>query len=389
MPLNDLLSKLYSDENRLAFLRKIYSPGNIEVADRILSINPEDSSVLESEIEHAKEHGMEDRFTALARNFVNRYVTRGFTSSLEGKVIEWGNLTIANYAIAKLQEEGEEDSIEHAAGIAKSFGREEEARILLERLLKIQLKERGKYASSPAGTCVKLGHYNEAIELYMQAGYHWVDTAIKIAKEHAPNRLTEVAQKGFKSYNPGFGSQEIYVECAEILGKTDEAKKTLIKESRELRPDSPPRFYESLVKSLVKLDLVEESKDVVTKVAEFEHEASRKERYYELGRQKELAKLFEAIGDKAPIGGIYSVRIDRGLKERWNPSNILNEINEGYKLTGDIIFLEKKLILLEQEGKYDEAEKLAAELGRHELADAYSAMQKMVQEAEAASGQKK
>jgi hypothetical protein len=77
------------------------------------------------------------------------------------------------------------------------------------------------------------------------------------------------------------------------------------------------------------------------------------------------------------------------LKERWNPSNILNEINEGYKLTGDIIFLEKKLILLEQEGKYDEAEKLAAELGRHELADAYSAMQKMVQEAEAASGQKK
>jgi hypothetical protein len=111
----------------------------------------------------------------------------------------------------------------------------------------------------------------------MQAGYHWIDAALKIAKEHAPNRVKEIAERGFRSYKPGF-SPEAYVECAEILGKLEEAKKTLKREARRLKPKQSPRFYEDLVKSLVRLGLLEEAKAVVAKVAEHEREVSEKKR---------------------------------------------------------------------------------------------------------------
>ncbi len=106
---------------------------------------------------------------------------------------------------------------------------------------------------------------------------------------------------------------------------------------------------------------------------------------YDFDRQKELTRLFEAVGGKFfnQIGSIYLARIDRALKERWNPRNILKDIIKGYKLTGHGVFLEKKLTLLEQEGKYDKAGELAMKLGKPERARVYNAMHQMIQEVKA------
>jgi hypothetical protein len=103
----------------------------------------------------------------------------------------------------------------------------------------------------------------------------------------------------------------------------------------------------------------------------------KKKEYYNLeDRLRDLARLFDIIGEKTQIKDIYLTI----LRERWNPADILRDIDEGYKLTGDNIFLDKKLELLELEGRYDEAERVAAERGKLEKAKIYHIMQQMVQE---------
>jgi ABC-type Fe3+-hydroxamate transport system substrate-binding protein len=140
--LDEILHSLYSDESRLVFLRRIYFPGNMEVADKILAMDPHDISVLNSEMEYAKRHGLEDRFIVLAKKFVDYYIKEGFHLFVKDHVINWNNSTIADYAITRLQEVGREDLLESAAEIAKAFGREKEARKILERILDFQLKKR-------------------------------------------------------------------------------------------------------------------------------------------------------------------------------------------------------------------------------------------------------
>lgn len=70
--LDVLLENLHSDENRLRFLRGIYTPGNVEVAERILAIS-EDSSVIEDEMTHAKKAGDTDRFRSMAKKYIENF----------------------------------------------------------------------------------------------------------------------------------------------------------------------------------------------------------------------------------------------------------------------------------------------------------------------------
>ena len=379
--LDNLLGSLHSDKNKLTFLNCVYTPGNAEVADTILALSP-NTSVLEKEVGYAREHGETQRFDSLARRFVDYYIQEGWDIALRDKVVGWGDKNIADYAVSKLEEKGEESTLEYAGEIAQSFGQEQRARQLLERVLTVQMEKKDEYAFSPAGTCVKLGRFNEAIDLFMQSGYHWFDRALHIAKEHVPQRVNEVAQKGFEGYAPTFHTQETYVECAEVLGKVDKAKKTLSCEAQKLTPDSPPRFYEGLVKSLAKLGMSNDARTVVQKVAayHFKRAQERKDMMHVSFHddQKELAGLYEVIGEQAPIRDILLARIDAGLNNGWHPSHYDKDIERGFQLTGDKVFLERKLILFEQEQKYDEASKLASELGNTELADNYRIMHQMV-----------
>lgn len=381
--LDILLGSLHSDKNKIAFLNRIYTLGNVEVADSILALTT-DTSVLEQETDFAREHKVSQRFASLARRFVDCYVQNDWDIILRNKVFAWGDKEIADYAISRLEEKGQENSLEYAGDIAQSFGQEQKARQLLERVLDVQMKKKDKYAFSPAGTCVKLGKFNEAIDLFMQEDYHWLGNALHVAKEHVPERVNEIAQIGFDTYAPAFHTQETYVECAEVLGRLDKAKKTLSHEAKKLKLDLPPRFYEGLVASLVKLGLNDNAKTVVQKVATYQFQKAKEDGGRNMGfvsfydEQKELARLYEVIGEQAPVKDILLARIDAGLKNDWHPSNYEQDIEQGYQLTGDNVFLERKLVLLEKEQKYDEASKLASELGNAKLAVNYKAMSQMV-----------
>jgi hypothetical protein len=380
--LDNLLGSLHSDKNRLAFLNQIYTTGNIEVADRLLGLTPS-TSVLEKEVRYAREHGDTERFTTLARRFIDHYIENNWDILLEDEVMGWGNPDVADYAITKLEETGRESSLKYAGEIARSFGQTERERELLERVLAVQMEKEDEYAFSPAGTCVKLGRFDEAIDLFMRSGYRWLDSALNVAREHVPERTNEIAQRGFDEYAPTFHTQEIYVECAEILDKVDEAKKTLTKESKKLKPDRPPRFYQGLVSSLVKLGLNNVARTAVEKVAtyQFQRAREREEGSIHLSfhdEQKELARLYETIGEQAQVKDILLARIDAGLNGDWDPSNYTGDIEKGSELTGDKAFLERKLLSLEKEQKYDEASQLAGQLGNSELAESYKTMHQMV-----------
>ncbi len=373
--LEDILRNLDTDKNRIAFLKKIYSPGNIEIVNKILSIDPKNTTVLEMEINYARENKLENRFITLAKKLLDYYID-------EDKVIKWDNKDIAEYVLAGLASESNEHSLEAGARIAAALGKEAEARQYLEKLLKIQIKQarRHGYFNSPANTCIKLGKYDEAINFYLKSDYY-IDKALKVAKEHSPESVAKIAKKGFNESYPF--KEELYVECARILGKTDQAKEALSKYAKKLKPDNPPRVYRRLVKSLIKLNLEELAKDVVHKIEKNEFTSREKEGYWNEDREEDLALLFHEIGEDSEVKDIYLARIENRLEKGWGSSHISSDIKQAYELTKDKIFLEKKLELLEQTQEYGQAEELAAKLGKQELVTTYHRMQEMIAKAEA------
>ena len=66
------------------------------------------------------------------------------------------------------------------------------------------------------------------------------------------------------------------------------------------------------------------------------------------------------------------------MDNNWHHSCYSKEIEQGLKLTGDPAFLERKLLLLEKEEKFDEASQIAERLGDQELAKSYRTMHQMV-----------
>ena len=379
MALDDLMGSLHSEESQLTFLNSVYTPGNVEVADRIIALNPH-SEVLDEEVHYALAHGDEQRFEKLAKKRVDSYVENDWVTLIGDYVMKFGNMKVANYAIAALEKMAKEGSIEEASDIAQHFGQSEKRDELLERLLSIQMQEKD-WVFGPSQTYVKLGQFNEAIDLLVNSGYNWFGRALEIAKEHVPERIEEVAQRVFHEYSPDSARQEPFVEAARILDKTDEAKKILSREAKKFKPEYHPQFYDGLVSSLVALGADKEAQLVVKKVADHQNKRARKEEKGHVffhDEQKELATLYETIGDLDSAKDILLARIDAGIEGQWHPSHYEKDIEKGWEMTRDSAFLERKLLFLERGGRYEEAAKTATELGDAELAQNYMAMRYMV-----------
>ncbi len=158
IPIEDISKRLHSDEARLTFLKEIYTVGDTVVGDLILSINPQDIDVLEGEVEYAKEHGQEKRFVDLAKRFADSYIENNWGKLLENIVIDWGNTEIAEHVIGRFFSKADQElPLKYAAKIAEAFGKKDEAKRCLEKLLEIQIQGEGKYSSSIAETYVRLG----------------------------------------------------------------------------------------------------------------------------------------------------------------------------------------------------------------------------------------
>jgi tetratricopeptide (TPR) repeat protein len=384
--LDNILTNLHSDKSKLAFLNKIYTPGNIEIADKILTMS-EDSSVIEKEMAHAKKTEDTERFKDMARRYIDYCVTNDFNILLGDIVIKWQDPELAEYAISQMTSKSEEDrkledSLEYAAEIAQSFGKEEVAKQNLERLLALQ--ERDAEYKFPAGdTLKKLGRFSEAIDKYVESAEGKcsgvMGNALRIAREKVPERVKEIAQIGFDAYEPETEFESIYVECAEILGKTEEVEKTLVKYSKKVKVKDSPGFYAGVVESLMKLGRNKEAKDLVRRVVKNEEKAKRCDSYYSFDRPEELARLYHAIGETDAVKNIYLERIETRIREGHHPSNAINDINKAIELTGDkATFMEKRFLLHEQQGEYEQASQLAEELGNSKLAESYKTMHQMV-----------
>ncbi len=343
------------------------------------------SRLLEKEIEQAKEADEKDRFVMLGRKYVDYYIANEFDILLIDIVKEWDNPALAEYAISRMSSVSNEkrrleSTLEYAADIATAFGKEEQAKQLLERLLEYELKN-PEFKSPAARTLVKLGRYDRAIDRYMKCNDGYLENALSIAKEHCPDRMEEVARKGFKNFKDINWFAEFYVECAEILGKKEQARKNLVKKARKEKVDSSPRLYNALVASLMKLGEEGEAREFVYKVAENEARVKKESNYYDFNRPEELAGLFHLIGEVQEVKYIYMERIDVRIRENHHPSNTMKDIDAAVRLTGDESFRKKKMRVFELQEEYDQAAALAMELGKDELAATYSRMQAMVNDA--------
>lgn len=377
--LEGILGNMQSDQNKLNFLNRIYTPGNTEVADAILALNPNNFEVIKSELEYSRVEGLVERFDLFARKFIDLYIAEDLDILLKDKVISWGDKGLADYAISKFREKDCQNSLEYAAELAMKFGRENEGRQIMERLFDVQMESLGQeYPFSPAMTAVKLGRFEEAINLYIKSGYHWLDTAMRIAREHSPERVTEIANLGFYGYDSGANHRpELYLESARILGKEEKARKVLKQEANKLKINNSPRYYTDLVSALVSLGLTDEARSVADQIEDYEIKQMQTKKYYDGNNQREVADIFLVLGDKERAVKAYIRKIDKELPE-YNQSNFMPDIDKVYELTGDKSVLQKKFFVFEKEGQYDKAAELARNLGNTDLAETYDHMQKMV-----------
>ena len=210
-----------------------------------------------------------------------------------------------------------------------------------------------EYPFSPAETAVKLGSFDEAVNLYIKAGYHWLDAALNVAKEHIPKRVVEIATLGFNGYDSDKNHRpELYLESARILGKEGKAEKVLREEARKLRVDGPPRCYQGLVTTLVSLGLHDEARSIAHEVEAYEIGQMQSQEFYDASNQRELARMFLTVGAKEKAAEALLRKIDKELP-RNHPSHFLPDIDEVYRLTGDATVLQKKILVFEKEGQYD------------------------------------
>ena len=194
--LSSLLGNLHSDEARLVFLKSIYVPGNAEVADEILTMDPENFSILTIETEYARKVGDINRFRDIAKKDIDCYIRNDLNSLLQSIVVDWKDPELADYAIAQMTSKSEEDRklegpLQYAAEIAQSFGKEEVAKQNLERLLALQEKD-AEY-KFPAGDILKkLERYSEAIDKYVESAKGrcsgFMGDALRIARENVKER---------------------------------------------------------------------------------------------------------------------------------------------------------------------------------------------------------
>ncbi len=387
--LDDILEKLHSDSARLTYLKRIHTPENIEIADRILSLDPENYTFLEREIEYAKKKNLTNRVLELGRQLIDLYIKNELGITARDKVIELRHKDLAHYTINRLIEETpNESSMEYASEIANAFGESDMEKRILNELLKVQ-KKKGEFLFSAADTAVKLGKYDEAVDLYMESAkdaFGFLDQALDAAQEHAPHKLKKVAQFGFNKFTQDRGFWKIYVRCAQILDKTNVAKERLLKEAKKIKikPESGivgsknyydfiPRYYQNLVEGLVSLGCTTEAENIVDQVAINETKLRRiDERYNHNERQKELAQLYHTIGRTDEVKRIHVELIDMIPLSGYGPENGLRAIDEAIELTCDQTLQEKKFRFLEVQENYKAAEKLARKLKMDDLVAIYS-----------------
>jgi len=244
--IDSMLKAIPFKKDKLRFLNLIYEPGDTDIADTSLSLDY-DYKLAEKEIEFARDNGNMERAIEMGKElFDHTYKVDQHPS--EDEVIKLGIKELANYAIehvtVKDKKENTEWSLKYIAAIAGTFDQKELAENCLEKLLTFtdsktskllrtifpEIPQKFKPDMDTAKILGILERFDEAIDCYLNCeNYLYISNAIEIAKKHSPDRIAEVAKKGFNLFPSSYSSWKEYLEYAQMSHVAHHASKTLNK----------------------------------------------------------------------------------------------------------------------------------------------------------------
>jgi len=390
--LGSLLNSLLTDSYKLTFLEKIYAPGNIEVADAILELHPNNRTVIKREIAHAGKNALEERFKVMARKYIDNLITAKVIRSPENtyawdmsdtkEVVSWENEEMTDYALSQIRKLNDKSSLINGANLAEASGKTDKRKSILERLFQVQMRtERKEYPSAPAETAEKLGRYEEAINLYLEGNRSDKYKALILAQKHSSaERVKKIARIGFNEFNIDRPQQnpEFYLHSASILGKLKEAKETLKISSQETIVDTNPHAYRNLVKALRNMGALSEARAFANRIEEYEFEEMKNLKHYRAENQRSLADIFLYLKDESKAVQAYTRKIEFQSSKGHHLSNYTDDIEIVYKMTGDKSIFKTKFLAFEKEGQYRDAANLARRIGETELVNIYRTMERRV-----------
>jgi len=398
--LENLLRNLSSDTARKNFLMQIYKRGDIEVSDRLISLGG-DLSIIKQELDYASENGDDERFSSMAKGYIDHMVLESnHIFTLGEEIKKWKDWDLASYTLDKILLESEKkdpesserwDALRLMSNIAESFGRDDVAKTYRENLLGLQ---DGKFKYAAANTLFQLERFDEAVDRLLSIGY--ITNAFKIAKEHSKSKVPEISRTVYDMYQERNGSidEVTYLECAEELGKTDEAERTILEHYGKVEIKEYPNYHDDLVKSLVSLGHKNEALNLVERIDNFHNLSKAREDFIFPDKLSMLAKLYGFIIDKDnmvkgeldeldirmkdKVSDLYSEVIKMRIERGEDNHNVRLDITDCLMITGDgDNFQRHEILLLEREGRYSFAATLAKQIGDSELADRYSNMSEM------------
>jgi len=374
--LDFILGGLEHEDARLRLLKKLYIPGNVDVADRILA-KEENSSILEQEAEHADKAGDEARLKDMATRLIDVYISRRVHNIVD-LVIEWNRPELTKYAI-ELFTQRDPPRLDNAIEIAEGLGMTRKRRGLLEKALALE-EEKSDDGEGRASTLAKLKRYDEAIDRLIRKDVYGIKQALDMAKEHSTDRLTQIAKRGFSRFRGEPGEWSMYVECGKILGKMEKVEKAAIEYYARNIADSLSDYnhfpdYLEMVETFVACDEGDMARKIVHAYNHhIKSDPRKKENTEEL---KNLAKLYHAIDDFGETNRTLYELIE--LENQDSTSyGALRAVEFAVKLTGEIGFNFQIPDIHVRRAEFREAAAAAKNLGRSEMTEEYTRIQGLI-----------
>ncbi|MGM5484030.1 MAG: hypothetical protein ACQER9_03905 [Nanobdellota archaeon] len=331
--LNDYLNVLKTSKQKKKFLHSIYEPGKEDVANALLSLDPDNRSILIKEMMYFKEKD-KDKFISYGIKFIDNFIGKfhlDYGTSLD--IIKEDNELI-EYFLSKVNDPHNVIRKRNAADFAKRLGRDDIRKKVLEEIIEDGSE---KDSHQKAKAAEELERFNESIDFYINAAESFTEVipkALQIAKEHVPEKVNGVAEKGFEGFSDIHNNFSLYAECAIILDEKERATKVVKKKLKKINKKYElglHYYFKNIVDSMVILNMEDEAREFISEL----------EQNFEATNPEDFRELYMKIGDSETANTYFRRKIDQ-LDPEENPENVIEAIDEYYELTEDESVLDKK-----------------------------------------------
>lgn len=370
-----LVESLPNDGTREKYLSALYRPGKKEVFEMLMSISPRTQRYkFEKEIVFAKKREDLAFIEKYGKIYIDHHLADGFLSLLPEKISAWGNETLKEYLVAKLEGiQGSQLEIEYSIKALELFApNSPQLQKLKDDQLAAALQDTENYFNA-ARLLVVAKRYNEAIDWYIKTCHlpYPFSFAWKLACEHATGRKTEVAKILFNFGFSAEGDILAYLQAAEFLGNQNIALKNIkqhVTTIQKAKP-SPPRFYSDLLEALQLAGMTEEIQIVLLKAKDGAMEKNCLEKY-DPGLFIEMAKLYAVVDDTAQVIHWFAkaIKLQTGFA---HASDAELSAKKCIELTNDFSIRLALLPVYEKTLQFDKAAQIADEFNSPAEAENY------------------